>query len=81
MYYILLDTPFNPSVLEPGTTYGNEVRGKYSQTLVRVMKDSDWLDFVSQISDGQQTMVEDFQEYLLDKLIIDGVVTGTVMSE
>ena len=110
MYYILLDEPFNPSVLDPGNTYdklfiswlnvdminqtinmglefgdtdgyGIEIKGIRSQTLTQSISGSDWNDFCTQTSSGEDPMVDDFQYYLLNKLITDGVVDGTIYQE
>lgn len=109
MYYILLDEPFNPSVLEPGIEYpklfiswmnidlinqsikmglefgdtvsGVEIRGQWSQTMVRILDGDDWMEFVSQTSSGVRPMVEDFQEYMLNKLVEENVVSGIVEYE
>ena len=127
MYYILLDTPFNPSVLEPGVEYskmfiswmtvdmvnqyitlglefgetdgyGNEIKGTYSQTLKHridttpvpiydgygQIEDYDmdgWTWFCSRTATEGEYMVEEFQYYLLEKLIDDGTVQGTIVQE
>ena len=109
MYYILLDEPFNPSTLEPGTEYpklfiswmtldlinqnvrmgldfgdvvsGVEIKGEWSQTMTHTLDGNDWVEFVSQVSSGIQPMAEDFQLYLLDKLVTENVVSGTVEYE
>lgn len=63
------------------TVSGVEIRGEWSQTMTRTMDGDDWVEFVSQTSSGIRPMVEDFQQYMLDKLVAENVVSGIVEYE
>lgn len=70
--------------IKMGLEFGNvvsgiEEKGRCSQTMIRVMNESEWVDFVSLASSAaSEVYVEKQQEFLLNKLVDDNTVNGVV---